>query len=180
MNKPYTNLLNRKHKLLRLSFNVVWALFVRWLPRGFGFRWIRFILRMFGADITKTSVIYSSAIIYYPPYLKMKEYSCLGPQSVCYNVDVIELGQFATVSQGAFLCTASHNITSSKHELIHAPIIIKDLAWIGAKAYIGMGVTVGEGAVVGATSSVYKNVDPWNVVGGNPAKFLKTRVIKDA
>lgn len=104
--------------------------------------------------------------------------SCLGPDVECYNVDLIHLKANATVSQGAYLCTASHDITNHLHPLITAPIIIEDQAWVAARAYIGMGVTVGQGAVVGATASVYKDVDPWTVVGGNPAKFIKQRVVR--
>ena len=63
------------------------------------------------------------------------------------------------------------------NHLITAPIVIEDQAWIGAKAFVGMGVTIGQGAVVGATASVYKNVEPWTVVGGNPARVIKKRVI---
>ena len=63
--------------------------------------------------------------------------------------------------------------------MISSPIIIGDQTWIGASAYIRMGVTIGQGAVVGATASVYKNVEPWTVVGGNPAKFIKKRQMTD-
>ncbi|WPX41440.1 DapH/DapD/GlmU-related protein [Akkermansia sp. N21116] len=83
-----------------------------------------------------------------------------------------------TVSQGAYLCTASHDITDPLNPLITAPIVIEDQAWIGARAFVGMGVTIGQGAVVGATASVYKDVDPWSVVGGNPAWLIKKRIIK--
>ena len=72
---------------------------------------------------------------------------------------------------------SSHDISLPNHQLITAPIIIKDQAWIGASVYIGMGVTIGQGAVVGASSSVFKNVDPWVIIGGNPAKFIKKRKI---
>ena len=93
--------------------------------------------------------------------------------------DAVQGDVIGTVSQGAYLCTASHDITDPLNHLITAPIIIEDQAWVGAKAFIGMGVTIGQGAVVGATASVYKNVEPWTVVGGNPAKFLKKRIIKE-
>jgi len=109
----------------------------------------------------------------------MAEYSCLSPEVDCYNVDKIKIGAHATVSQKTYLCTASHDITLSHNPLVTAPIIIEDQAWIGASAFIGMGVTIGQGAVVGATASVYKNIDPWTVVGGNPAKFIKKREIND-
>ena len=82
------------------------------------------------------------------------------------------------MSQGAFLCSASHNITDPHHALITAPIVLEDQVWVAAEAFVGMGVTVHEGAVIGARAVVVKDVDPWTVVAGNPAKFIKQRVIE--
>ena len=109
----------------------------------------------------------------------MEEYSCLASNVDCYNVNVIKLESNVTVSQGAYLCTASHNIYSRNHELITEPITIESQAWIAADSFVGMGVTIGEGAVVGARAAVFKDVEPWTIVGGNPAKFIKKRVIKE-
>ena len=108
----------------------------------------------------------------------MDEYSCLDENVICYNVAPIHIGAQSTVSQGAFLCTASHDITDKKNPLITAPIVIESQAWVAADAYVGMGVTIGEGAVVGARAAVFKDVEPWTVVGGNPAHLLKERIIK--
>lgn len=83
------------------------------------------------------------------------------------------------VSQGAYLCTASHNITIKSNPLITAPIKLDSFSWVASEAFVGMGVTIGEGAVVGARAAVFKNVEPWTVVGGNPAKFIKKRMIRD-
>lgn len=174
----YENHLGRKHQVIRLIWGIVWPLGTWFLPRSMGMGWKRFLLRMFGAKIHPTANIYSSAKIYYPANLTMEEYSCLASEVDCYNVAPIVVGANTTVSQGAYLCTASHDITDRLNPLITAPIILKDQAWIGAKAYIGMGVTIGQGAVVGATASVYKDVEPWTIVGGNPAKVLKKRVIE--
>ena len=77
------------------------------------------------------------------------------------------------------MCTASHDITDPHNPLITAPIHVESFAWVAADAFIGMGVTVGEGAVVGARAAVFKDVEPWTVVGGNPAKFIKRRVVKE-
>ena len=60
--------------------------------------------------------------------------------------------------------------------LTFAPITIGEQAWVAARAFIAPGVTIGEGAVVGATASVFKDVPPWTIVGGNPARFLRDRV----
>ena len=174
----YRNALSRKHQIIRLMWTVVWALGARWLPRSVGSGWKRMLLRLFGAKIHATAVVYSSARVYYPANLTMDRYSCLASEVDCYNVAPIHIGANTTVSQGAFLCTASHDITDPLNPLITAPITIADQAWIGARAYIAMGVSVGQGAIVGATASVYKDVEPWTVVGGNPAKFIKKRVIK--
>ena len=57
--------------------------------------------------------------------------------------------------------------------------MIRCKVWVAAEAFIGMGVIIGEGAVVGARACVFKNVEPWTVVGGNPAKFIKKRIIKE-
>lgn len=175
----YENRLGRKHQVIRLVWGIVWPLGTWFLPRSAGMVWKRFLLRLFGAKISDTANIYSSAKIYYPANLEMLDYSCIASDVDCYNVDRITIGANTTVSQGAYLCTASHDITNPLNPLITAPIVIEDQAWIGAKAFIGMGVTIGQGAVVGATASVYKDVEAWTVVGGNPAKFIKRRVIKD-
>ncbi len=173
----YENHLGRKHQVIRLVWGVTWTVCARWLPRSVGSGWKRFLLRMFGAKIHPTAVVYSSAKIYYPANLEMAEYSCLASDVDCYNVAPIKIGANTTVSQGSYLCTASHDITNPLNPLVTSPIIIEDQAWVGARAFIGMGVTIGQGSVVGATASVFKDVEPWIVVGGNPAKFIKRRVI---
>ena len=108
----------------------------------------------------------------------MDRYACLASNVDCYNVAPIHIGANTTISQGAYLCTASHDISNPLNPLIIAPITIEDQAWVAADAFISMGVTVGQGAVIGARAAVFKNVEPWTVVGGNPAKFLKKRIIK--
>lgn len=173
----YQNKFSLKNQITRLIWTLLWALLARPLPRSFGRSWKILLLRIFGARIHKTAQIYSSVRIYAPWNLEMHAYSCLAPEVDCYNAAKIIIGAHATVSQKTYLCTASHDITHPHNPLITAPIIIQDQAWIGAASYIGMGVTIGQGVVVGATASVYKDVEPWTVVGGNPAKFIKKRII---
>lgn len=171
----YENHLGRKHQLIRLVWNLVWMIGASWLPRSVGRGWKSLLLRAFGAKMGKNANVYSSAKVYYPANLVMGNNTCLASDVDCYNADRVVLEDNVTVSQGAYLCTASHDINDPKHRLITAPIVLKDQAWVGARAYIGMGVTIGQGAVVGATASVYKDVEPWMVVGGNPARVLKKR-----
>lgn len=107
----------------------------------------------------------------------MGDYSCLSANVDCYSVDKIIIGAQVVVSQGVFLCCASHDISSPIMELTYKTITIKDNAWIAAGAFIAPGVVIGEGAVVGARAVVTKDVEPWTVVAGNPAKFIKKRVL---
>lgn len=175
----YTNELDCKDQVKRLIWSITWTLLARPIPKSLLNSWKQFLLRSFGAKIDKTAVIYSSARIYAPWNLEMKEYSCIASDVDCYNVDKIIVGAHSTVSQKVFLCTASHNIHNKIHPLITAPIVIESQVWIGADAFIGMGVTAKEGSVVGARACVFKDVEPWTVVGGNPAKFIKKREINE-
>ena len=109
----------------------------------------------------------------------MGAYACLSEDVDCYSVDQITIGDQATVSQGAKLCCASHDISSPIMELTYAPITIGANAWIAGWSIVLPGVTIGEGSVVAAGSVVTRNVESWTVVGGNPAKFIKKRVLKD-
>ena len=92
-----------------------------------------------------------------------------------YSAAKITIGTKVAISREAFICTASHDITKPERPLFTAPITICDGVWIGARAIILPGVTIGEGAVVAAGAVVTKDVDPFTVVGGNPAKFIKKR-----
>ncbi len=175
----YQNALSRKNQLARFLWTVVWALCARWLPRSLGNGWKLMLLRLFGAKIHPKAVVYSSARVYMPWNLEMAAYACLAPEVDCYNAAPIKIGAHTTVSQKTYLCAASHDVSKYNLPLITAPIIIEDQVWIGASVFIGMGVTIGQGAVVGATASVYKDVEPWTIVGGNPAKFLKNRIINE-
>ena len=108
----------------------------------------------------------------------MGAYACMSEGVDCYNVDEIVIGAQATVSQGVKLCSASHDISSRIMELITSPIRIGENAWVAGWSIILPGVTIGEGAVVGAGSVVTKNVEPWTVVAGNPAKVIKRRELR--
>ncbi len=171
----YQNTLSRKGQVIRLLWTIIWAVLASWLPRSLGRSWKLLLLRLFGAKVHPTAHVYSTAKVYMPWNLEMHEHSTLGPDVDCYNIDKIVIEANCIVSQKAFLCAASHDITKTDFPLVTKPIILKKGSWIGADAFIGFGVTVGEGAVVGARAAVFKAVEAWTVVGGNPAKFIKNR-----
>lgn len=174
----YQNKLSLRNKIGRAVWNVVYVVAFRPFGLTFFNPWRLFVLRCFGARLHPKVHIYSSVKIWAPWNLEMEAYSCLAPEVDCYNTALVKIGAHSTVSQKSYLCTSSHDITDITHPLISAPIVIKDQVWVAADSFVGMGVTIGQGAVVGARACVFKEVDSWTIVGGNPAKNLKKRIIK--
>ena len=72
---------------------------------------------------------------------------------------------------------AAAGVTVTVGGPLTAPLTIGDSAWVCADVFVAPGVTIGTGAVAAARAVVVKNVAPWTVVGGNPAKFIKNRVL---
>lgn len=171
----YRSHYTRKEKLARALWQLVWVLLFRPSPACCCFGWRRFLLRCFGAKIGKGANIYPSTRIRAPWNLTMDDHSCLSFQVDCYCVDKITIGANATVSQYSYLCTASHDISDPGMRLTTAPISIGAGAWVAADVFVGPGVSIGEGAVCAARAVVVKDVEPWTVVGGNPAKPIKKR-----
>ncbi|MDP4269939.1 MAG: putative colanic acid biosynthesis acetyltransferase [Bacteroidota bacterium] len=174
----YSNNFSLSNKLVRFFWIVCCLILFRPYSLRFFRKWRVFILKCFGAKIEWTSLVHSSVKIWAPWNLEMGGYACIGPNVDCYNQGKITIGANTTISQKSYLCASTHDVSDPKHALILKPIVIEDQAWVAADAFIGPGVTIGQGAVVGARSAVFRNVDPWTVVGGNPAQFIKKREIK--
>lgn len=163
-------------KIKRAVWNICYILLFRPFVTGLFRKWRLLILKLFGAKVDMGSNVYASAKIWAPWNLTMHRGSCLGPDVICYNQAEVTLCENVTVSQYAYLCTAGHDtqhINTAQEGLIIAPITLHHNSWVGTRAFIGMGVEIGENAIVGATASVYKDVCPRTVVGGNPAKEIK-------
>ena len=158
---------------------VLW-IFAQWvilqspLP-GSSFR--RIVLRAFGAKIGKSVVIKPGTIIKFPWRLVIGDSSWIGQDVWIDNLADVAIGSNVCISQGAYLCTGSHDWSSSTFDLIVKPITIVDGAWLAAKSTIGPGVTVGEGAVLGLGSVTSKDLEPWSVYSGSPAVFVKKRIL---
>ncbi|MBK1718331.1 WcaF family extracellular polysaccharide biosynthesis acetyltransferase [Thiocystis violacea] len=168
--------LTGRNKLARAVWELVWLLLFRPSPRIFH-SWRCMLARLFGARLGKRIRLYPSARIWAPWNLTMEDHSCLGPDVDCYCVDKIQIGHQAVVSQYSYLCTASHDYRDRELPLISAPILIGAQAWVTADVFVGPGVTIGEGAVVTARSSVFGDIPPWVVARGNPATPYKERTL---
>lgn len=175
----YDSTFSFQNKLGRLIWNIFRVFLFRPFSLNIFNKWRNFLLRLFGSKIGKGSIIHSNVKIWAPWNLIVGEYTCLGSRVDCYNQGKVVIGSNTTISQKSYLCASTHDISDKKNALVLKPILIEDQAWVAADSFIGPGVKIGQGAVIGARSAVFKTVEPWTVVGGNPAKFIKNRVIND-
>jgi putative colanic acid biosynthesis acetyltransferase WcaF len=175
-NKPSPH--SRSNRAKRVVWGLVYVLLVRPSPRPFH-RWRNAIYRAFGARLDRTSRIYPRAKVWAPWNLVMAAHATLGDDVDCYCVDTITIGAHTTVSQYSYLCGATHDFEHPRFPLRPAPITIGAKAWIAADVFVGPGVTIGEGTVVGARSSVFKDLPPWKVCVGSPARPVRERVVRE-
>ena len=175
----YRDPLPRKTKIKRLLWIAIWSFFAAWLPYFIGRRWRIFLLSLFGMKHNGHVGVYPTSKIWAPWNVEMGSWVAIDDAVNLYSTDKIRIGTKVAISREAFICTASHDITKPNRPLVTAPITIGDGVWIGARAIVLPGVTIGEGAIVAAGAVVTKDVEPWTVVGGNPARFIKKRELKD-
>ena len=133
------------------------------------------MLKLFGANIQWNCSISGGAEIVDPWNLTMGSLSSIDKGCCIRCRGKVVIGEKCCVSRGVLMLSGSHNIESPNFELVTAPITINDNVWIATNSIIAKGVTIGKGSVVAAGSNVVKDVAPWTVVGGNPAKLIKNR-----
>ncbi len=171
---------SRKYQPAEQVRRVLWMLaqpLLRWSPRPC-FSWRRWLLQLFGARLGQAVNVYGSTRIYFPWNLTAGDHTAIGENALIYNLGPVTLGANVTISHGAHLCAGTHDYTEPTMPLLKPPIFVGDNAWICADAFVGPGVRVGAGAVVGARAVVMKDVEALTVVAGNPARFLKKRVVR--
>ncbi|MGL5940606.1 MAG: hormogonium polysaccharide biosynthesis acetyltransferase HpsU [Waterburya sp.] len=134
-----------------------------------------FLLRLFGAKIGKQVVIRPTVRITYPWKVEIGDYSWIGDDVVLYSLDRIIVGSHCVISQKSYLCTGSHDIADKSFALITAPIKIGNGVWIATDCFIASGVSIGSNSVIGARSSVMKNIPSRQVAWGNPCVVRYSR-----
>ncbi|MFT4153895.1 putative colanic acid biosynthesis acetyltransferase [Parafilimonas sp.] len=138
--------------------------------------WRRFLLRRFGAKIGKKVMIRPTAHIQFPWKLQVGDYSWIGDEVVLYNLGEISIGSHAVVSQRSYLCTGGHRHNKTEFSIYAEPIAIHDQCWLAADVFVGPGVHIGAGTVIGSRSSVFKSLPAAKICFGTPAVVVKDRV----
>ena len=130
------------------------------------------LLRLFGAHIGKGVVIKPQVRIKFPWRLVVGNHCWIGQEAWFDNLAETRLGDHVCISQGAYLCTGGHNHRQPAFDLITRPIEIANGAWVGARAILLPGVTIGPQAVVAAGSVIHRDVGPGEIIAGNPAVLI--------
>jgi putative colanic acid biosynthesis acetyltransferase WcaF len=140
-----------------------------------GSGWRVALLRAFGAQIGQGVVIKPYVKVKFPWRLEVGDHAWIGERAWIDNLAFVRLGAHSCVSQGAYLCTGSHDWSKESFDLITRPITVEQSGWVGAMSKVAPGVTLGEGAVLAMGSVATQDIPPWDVWSGVPASHRRKR-----
>lgn len=163
------------NRLRRLVWNVAYLLLYRLSPTPLH-AWRSFLLRCFGATLGPNCHFYPAAKVWAPWNLMCADQVTAANGVEIYNPAPMRFGSHAIVSQGAYLCGATHDYNRQDFPLLAYEMHFGAYAWICARASVAPGVQVGEGAVLGMASVATRSLDAWTVYAGNPATPVRQRV----
>ena len=156
---------------------IIQAIFVSsWIP---GSKHRVLLLKLFGAQIATGVVIKTGVCVKFPWRLKIGKNSWIGQNVWIDNLAMVSIANNCCVSQGAYLCTGNHDWSSSQFDLVTKPIDLGSGSWVAARAVVGPGVKVGEGAILTMGSAAASNLDSWSIYRGNPAKKFGLRRLRN-
>jgi putative colanic acid biosynthesis acetyltransferase WcaF len=162
------------NRLLRVLWEFCWFLFCAWTPKPLN-EWRLFWLRVFDAKIDGNPFVHQRARIAIPWNLTLHDHACLGDRANAYSLGEIEIGARATVAQEAYLSTGTHDFARTDLPLVTAKITIGEDAFVGARAFVMPGITVGPRSIIGACSVVTRDVPADVIAAGNPCQVLRPR-----
>lgn len=168
-----------RNRVARAIWGVVWALLFRPSLRPMHV-WRVGLLRLFGARIGRQVHIHASCRVWAPWQLEIADRVGVGERVIFYNMGAMRIGREAVISQGAHLCGGTHDYDDPRFQLMAKDICIGEQAWICTEAFVGPGVTVPAGCVLGARAVMTKTPadGAWMVYGGNPARAIKRRRLR--
>lgn len=165
------------NRLARVVWGIAYLLLFAPSPRPLHF-WRRGLLRLFGAKVGPGAHVYPRVKIWAPWNLELAKECGVANGAILYSQTRIVIGERAVVSQGAHLCTGTHDYSLGGFPLTTAPIVVGAGAWLAAECFVMPGITIGEGTVIGARAVVTKDMPAWSVCAGHPCRVIKPRVLK--
>lgn len=139
----------------------------------------RFFYRMAGIKIGKGSTIHTKARFYDPRNISIGEDTIVGEGVVLDGRDRLAIGDHVDIATDVMIYNSEHDVNDESFVATNSPVKIEDYVFIGPRVIVLAGVTIGRGAIVGAGAVVTKDVPPYAIVGGVPAKIIGERRNKD-
>ncbi|AFY69120.1 hexapeptide repeat-containing transferase [Thalassoporum mexicanum PCC 7367] len=170
----YASPWSMRDRVVLLLWHTCWTVFCSWTPKPLN-PWRLIWLRLFGAQINGNPFVHQRARIQIPWHLILHDRASLGDRTNAYALGIIELKAKATVAQEVYLCTGTHDFADPDIPLMTAKITIGSDAFIGARAFIMPGVTIGDRAVIGACAVVTKDMPAHKICTGHPCRVLRDR-----
>lgn len=164
-----------RNRMYRFAWNAVYVLLYRLSPRPFH-AWRAMLLRLFGARLGPGCHFYPKGKIWAPWNLICEDCVCLGDDAELYNPSPLYMDSHCIVSQGAYICGATHEYNDPAFTLVHFPMRLGAYSWICARAIVNPGVNVGRGAILALGSIATRDLEPFGVYAGVPARKVKERL----
>jgi putative colanic acid biosynthesis acetyltransferase WcaF len=136
------------------------------------------LLRLFGARVGRGVVIHPGVNIKFPWKLTIGDHVWIGQRTWLDNIDQLTIQSNVVISQGAMIIQGSHDYKRVDYPTLSAPVILEEGCWVGAGAMVLMGVTMKSHSVLAAGGVATKDLEPYTVYQGDPARPLRERVIQ--
>ena len=162
------------NRLVRVVWGIAWLVFARFTPPPLH-AWRRLVLRAFGARVGRGARVHASVAIWLPRNLELGEQVLIGPGARLYNQGTITIGAWSVISQRAHLCASTHRVDDPDFQLECRPIVLGERCWVATEAFVGPGVTMGDGAVLGARAALFEDAAADGIFRGNPASLVRQR-----
>ena len=162
------------NRVQRQLWSVVWIVLYRPSPR-IAHAWRAWLLRCFGAKLGPHCRFYPASRVWAPWNLQCEDTVMVADGSELYNPAPMFLASHAIVSQGAYLCGATHDYNDPKFPVVPFSMRLGRYAWVAARACVSPGINLGDGAILGLASVATKDLEPWSIYAGIPARKVKDR-----
>lgn len=163
-----------RNRLARLAWQITCAVFFRLSPRPFH-AWRAGLLRLFGAKLGPICHFYPKARIWAPWNLICEDRVSVADDAELYNPSPLYMGSHCIVSQGAYICGATHEYNDPSFRLVHFPMRLGAYSWVCARATVNPGVNVGNGAILALGAVATRDLEPFGIYAGIPARKVKER-----
>lgn len=165
------------NRIERVVWGMCWLLLARFTPPRLHC-WRRLVLLLFGARIGRGTRVHGSVAIWLPRHLEIGSGALIGPGARLYNQGCIKIGDHCVISQRAHICASTHRVNDPGFTLETRPVRIGRGCWVAAEAFVGPGVTMAEGSVLGARGALFEDSEAMGIYRGNPARLIGQRAFQ--